>query len=161
VKIYNRQLTQAPKAPNAKAPVRQAQVKEEPSTGTTLDTVDISSSKAEKNFKFPKLATLAWGAAGALVASLPIIGPAMIGLGATAVPRAIATEENKPYSLMKSVGAGAAGILGGVALSTAGLVGVAATGSALCMLPVAALGAGIFGYMAQIDSTLGPTDLFG
>lgn len=130
------------------------------------ESVELSNTSASKPSKPSflsklKLGTLFWGAMGAIGASIPVVGPALVGLGSAALPRSVATAENKPYSVLKSVGTGLAGTVLATGLSIAGMAAAAATGSAAFMLPAAAMGAAVFGYQAQIDPALGRTDLFG
>ncbi len=133
------------------------------SNSESLDSVTLSEgqSGAPKGKDF-KLGTAFWGAVGATVSAIPLVGTLAISKGSAALPWAMDTEYNDSnHSTLKSFACGAAGLVGGAALNIGGTLACLATGSVLPMIPGAVAGGYLFGKMAQIDSTLGKWELFG
>jgi hypothetical protein len=128
-----------------------------------LDSVTFSSSVDRRSpGKGFKLGTAFWGALGATVSAMPLIGTWAIAKGSAALPWAMDTEFNgSRHSTLKSVACGVGGLIGGAALNLGGTLACAATGNLLPMIPAAVAGGYLFGKMAHIDSTLGKWDLFG
>lgn len=155
----HRPLTRKLSTAQSKSPKQDTSQASVPQESVVLSTPGPS--RKPRSLSKLKLGTLFWGAMGAIGATLPLVGPALVGLGSAALPRSIATAQNKPHSFLKSVGAGIGGTILATGLSAAGIAAGAATGSPAFMLPAAALGAAVFGYQAQIDPALGRFDLFG